>query len=203
MKTWHGAGQRDRETRDGEKEGSGFLTARSLSLCLSIPPPSQRRRDPRRRTGGVEDHRRTARDHRLDAVDRRHGPAAGFEELVQLGDPKGVFLQWRVQYRRQGLAGEIVFGGADPAGDNEEVAARGKFDDGAFDGRLIVPHGGMGNNSHTPHRRQLPAEPRGVGVDGLAKDQFIPDRENNRVHGCHLSLVTLLCEHLSSATSQR
>ncbi len=125
---------------------------------------------------------RAPRNHRLDAIDRRHRAAAGFKEPVQFREPLGVFFQRRVHYFRQRLAGQIILGGAKAAGDQQHVTTTCKLRHRLFDALLIVRHGGVRDNGHA-NGRQLLAQPGRVGVDGLAQDQFIADGKDDGFHG--------------------
>ena len=82
----------------------------------------------------------------------------------------------------EGLAGEVVFGRAEAAGDDEEVAAADGFFDGGLDGRRWSREGEVCGEGEADGGELL-AEPGGVGVDGLAEDQFVADGEDDGVHG--------------------
>ena len=82
---------------------------------------------------------------------------------------------------RQGLAGEVVFGGADAAGEEQQIAGGSRVADGGFDVGLAVADGGVANHV-AAHGGELLAQPGGVGIDGLAEDQFVADGENDGPH---------------------
>ena len=131
--------------------------------------------NPRRGSASVEDHLRTAGNHRLDSVNRGHRPSARLEKFPQLGEPLGILFQWRVHHRRQCLAGQIIFGRPDSAGNDETIAATGGIANRVFDRGLIV------GNSHVRQDRdadggQLPANPGRIRIDRLPEHQFIADR---------------------------
>ena len=83
---------------------------------------------------------------------------------------------------RHGLAREVVVGGAEAAGDDDERGGLGSEVDGFDDGVKVVCDGLVIERADA-HADELAAEVGAVGIDGLAEDQFIADGEDDCVHG--------------------
>ena len=97
----------------------------------------------------VFDHRCAAGDHCLDFVGLRHFAAEFSEEGFHAMQPFLVEFEWLFQHGGEGLAGEIVFGGADAAGDDQEITIAGGGLYGFFDRKLIIRYGLVRENIAT------------------------------------------------------
>ena len=82
-----------------------------------------------------------ARDHRLDAVGRGHRAAAPRQRTFLAPRAMRIFFQRRVQDLGQRLAGQVVFGGAQAAGNQQHLASRRRLANRLLDGPLIVGDG--------------------------------------------------------------
>ena len=95
---------------------------RDYHLAVAFEPHA------RSRAVGVEQHRAAGRNHRLPAVEFVELDAAPFEHAFHMvGDPL-VGHQFAAEHSGQGLFGDVVLGGAEPPGDDDDVGiSQGAF----------------------------------------------------------------------------
>ena len=84
------------------------------------------------------------------------GPSAGCGSgniSSMVASHAGVQFQRHTHHAGEGLAGEVILGGAEAAGDQQHIAARGILADGQFDHGLIVGDGLMWPGRRSRRRR--------------------------------------------------
>ena len=108
---------------------------------------------------------------------------------IEATEPRFVQLQRHTHDGGQCLAGEVILGRADAAGDDEHVAPPDRFEHRLFDGALVVGNGEVGRDV-AADGGELLSDPGGVGVDGLPERELVADGEDD---GFHRSLGARIC----------
>ena len=112
----------------------------------------------------------------LKAVGGGHGAVLGFEPGFDLDDGGRVFDELLVEGVGEGLAGEVVEGGAEAAGDDEERNAMiDGFADGVDDGEELVGEGEVGGGGDAEGGELL-----GVCSAARLREEIRPEREFGR-----------------------
>ncbi|MPN27417.1 hypothetical protein SDC9_174850 [bioreactor metagenome] len=110
--------------------------------------------------------------------------------------PEGgdLFDQFRMRFQFQpeetggGVEGDVVPGGAEPAGDDQRVRLRQGFGEGGVDFRRAVPGGQSLPDGQAPSG-QRPAEEGEIGVEDRSFQKFGSGRDDC---DAHILLFTLL-----------
>ncbi len=111
-----------------------------------------------------------------------HGAAPGLEEARDDVDDRLVAHERDVHDVGDGLAGDVVLGGPEPAAHDDAVAAGQRRAQGQRDAVVVVAHGLVEMGRHAVGRQVL-AQPGGIGVGDLAQQQLGPDRHDLDPHG--------------------
>ncbi len=127
--------------------------------------------DPRGGAIFVLEHGRALRYHCLFAVVFAHGPAGagkiGCHPVISLLVPAKLFAQGR----GGGLLGNIVVGGTESTGHNQQVAAGKCQGDRLFQPLGVVPHHRLMVNAE-PQGRQLPGQESPVGIHDVPQQKL-------------------------------
>ena len=138
-----------------------------------------------RGAGHLGDDGRPPRHVGLARVVVRHGAAPGLEEAGDDVDDRLVAHERDIHDVRDGLPGDVVLGGPEPAAHDDAVAAGQRRAQGQRDAVVVVPHGlvEVGGNAVGG---QVLAQPGGVGVGDLAQQQLGAHRDDLDSHGATL-----------------
>ena len=121
-------------------------------------------------------------DHeRLALIDFRHLAFQLKEALFQSFGEGRVKNQLAVQRLSRGFARQIVLGGAEAAGNNQDAGSGKRAPDGIGKPLAVVADHGLGDHFHS-QVVQLGGEVKGIGIDALRRQHFGADRDNLRVH---------------------
>ena len=152
----------------------GDTGQRDYHLAVAFEPHA------RSRAVGVEQHRAAGRNHRLPAVEFVELDAAPFEHAFHMvGDPL-VGHQFAAEHSGQGLFGDVVLGGAEPPGDDDDVGiSQGAFhapDDlcAVVADRNLFVYDDAGGVEVLGY---------GVRIHDLADEDFIADGDDRCFHG--------------------
>ena len=121
----------------------------------------------------------------LALVVGRHGAAAGLEEAADAVDDLLVADELDAHHLGDGLAGDVVLGGAETAAHDDAVAAGECGPQGQRDALVVVAHRLVELGRHTVGRQAV-TQPGGVGVGDLPEQQLGADRHDFDPHGADL-----------------
>ena len=118
----------------------------------------------------------------LAAVRLGHGTVSFGVPLPQRLQSPRIFNKTAAEGIGQSLAGQVIVRGAETSGQDQKVRFVAPGANGRFDPIQAIRNRQVVADSNAPSG-QLTAEPRGVGIDGVAQDQFIADRNKGCLHG--------------------
>jgi hypothetical protein len=107
------------------------------------------------------------------------GVAATDEPLLEAGQEIRVFREISSKVTGHGGKGQVVTGGPESSGDHHQVGHGQGRTQGRLDACLGVRAGESRGDRNT-QGSQLPAQPRRVGVYGLARQQLVPHCDQDR-----------------------
>ena len=136
---------------------------------------------PRSRAHGLGDDGRPPGHVGLAGVALGHVPAPRPEEPGDELDDGRVALERHVHHRGDGVAGDVVVGGTEPAAHDHAVGAGQGAAQGQDDPGLVVAHRLVEVGVHA-RRGQLLPEPGRVGVGDLAEEELGPDGDDLDPH---------------------
>ncbi len=151
---------------------------------------------------GVAKHSAACRQIRLLPVQRRGlGAEHGGQILPDLLQDLRVKFQFHAEGPAHGLLGKVVVGGAQPPGEDQQIAAAsGDGDDLRQPGR-IVAHGGVVQHVHA-YGRELLREELGVGVGDVPQQQLRAHGDDLRTIGHGISsFFSRFCQNAFSTPS--
>ena len=122
----------------------------------------------------------------LAGVVRRHDAPAGLEEAGDQVDDVLVAHELDAHDLGDGIPGDVVLGGPEPAAHDDAVAAGQRRAQREHDAVLVVADRLVKMGGHTV-RGQVLAQPGGVGVGDLAQQQLGADRHDLDPHGSDLT----------------
>ena len=104
-----------------------------------------------------------------------------FEMGGDAGTGFGVFFEPQIHQFGDALAGEVVTGGTEAAGDDDELGAGDGFADGDLDGFAGVGYGLLMGEC-VAHTRELLGEPMVVGVEDAPNEEFAAGVDEFHAH---------------------
>ena len=132
---------------------------------------------PRSGAAGLRDDRRARRHLRLAQVVLRHSSSPGGEHLPDHVGDGIVGDQIDAHHRSDRITREVVVGGAETAAHDHRIGGLEEPPELGLDPPDVVADLHLHERVDAV-RRQLPADPRRVGIDDLAEQQLGADREN-------------------------
>ena len=93
----------------------------------------------------------------------------------------GVFFERQIQQLGDALAGEVVTGGTEAAGDDDELGTGDGFADSGLDGFAGVGYGLLMGEC-VAHTRELLGEPMVVGVEDAPNEEFAAGVDEFHAH---------------------
>ena len=79
-----------------------------------------------------------------------------------------VLMEFQAEGFCDDLAGEVIAGGTETAGNDDGVGANHHFLESLTD-RIAVRHGGLPGDAQ-PHREKLATEPAAMGIEGVTEE---------------------------------
>ena len=152
-------------------------------MCFGRRYRGERLLDPPAGRGAarVGDGRRGGDEHRLLDVALGEGDAAGGEEGAELPLGVGVDEHLLAEHLRDRLAGEVVLGGAEAAGHDDDVGALERALDGVGEAVEVIADGGLVVEVEADGG-QAGGDPLGVGVDDFAEEDLGADGDEFGAH---------------------
>ena len=111
-----------------------------------------------------------------------HGDLAGGESLVERGEDGGVGAEVDVECGGGGFAGEVVFGGAEAAGEDDDVGAGDGDGGGAGEVREVVADDGLEGDLYAEVVEAV-GEVEGVGVLTVGREHLGAGSDDFSDHG--------------------
>ena len=109
------------------------------------------------------------------------GAVAVFEIGGDAGTSFGVFFERQIQQFGNALAGEVVTGGAETAGDDDELGVGDGFADGGLNGFAGVGYDLL-MGERVAHTCELLGEPMVVGVENATNKEFATGVDEFHAH---------------------
>jgi len=117
----------------------------------------------------------------LPGVVGRHGDAAGGEALVEAGEQLGAAMQWAAEGGGDGLAGEVVLGGAEASHKDDDIGTRERNASNVHQVTSAIAHNGFETYFHA-EPVQLRGKEERVRVLAERSQQFRSDGDDLSVH---------------------
>ena len=111
----------------------------------------------------------------------RHGDAARGETFVERGDGVGVFVELDAERVGDAVAREVVFGGAEAAGGDDDVGARERDADGGGEVLAVVADDGLEGDGDAEVVEAF-GEEEGVGVGAVRRQHLRADSDDFSDH---------------------